>query len=443
MHILIIVISIMFFAVSAFAAQAPENYMEETKRLIDSKEYLKAEELLNKLLSDQPTSADYHRLLGDVLHKEGKLEEAIAEYNKARALGKDNAEILKGIAATYREMMYYRNAVIFYKKAIELSPDDKEAVDALDNLRLDRGIKLMAWAGGFEVDSTVESYEAALFYGGLNKTDLYAGYSHVDEIYYDKDNIYAKGYYFFNPDSYLKLNLYREEYLYPVVPLLQKPNPDSSSYFKVPGIKIEASLPLTKNLKGTFTYELTMPDFYYDRASNALNHKATAELYYTTPLDFLKAKFIYSLLRDPDPDKTQIKGRVNYAISTDAATATEVRYHINRLIGGSVELSYGKWSAELKYLPNRDLDHSYKYSIFTKIGYELTQDISLRFDHLFDKYSSVSNYAGQIANVYMVSGEYKLNKRIAISAGYKHVDIPVKRQSTGFLSLTFKTGMGL
>lgn len=443
MHILIIVISITLSAVSAFAAEAPENYREETKRLIDSKEYLKAEKLLNKLLSDQPTSADYHQLLGDVLRREGKLEEAIGEYEKARALGKDNTELLKGIASTYKRMMLYKNAVAFYKKALELSPDDKEAADDLNNLRLDRGIQLKAWAGGFEVDYTVESYVTALFYGGLNKTDLYAGYGHVDEIYYDKDKIYAKGYYFYNPDSYVKLLLRKEEYIYPVDPLLQKPNPDSSAYYKVPGVEIEASHLFTKSLKGALIYELNMPNFFYDRDSSAVTQKASAEIYYITPLDFLRLKLIYSILRDPDPDKTEIKGRDNHMTPMGVATATDVRYHISSLFGGSVEFAYGKWSAELKYLPNRELDHSYKYSIYTKIGYELTQDLSLQFDHLYDKYSSISNYAGQTANVYMLSGLYKLNKKIEVGAGYKHVDIPVKRQSTGFLSLNFKTGLGL
>lgn len=443
MHTLIIVISIMLSAVSAFAAEAPENYREETKRLIDSKEYLKAEELLNKLLSEQPNSADYHQLLGDVLHKGGKLEEAIGEYEKARVLGKNNIELLKGIAATYREMMHYRDAVTFYKKAVELSPDDKEAADELNNLRLDRGIQLKAVAGGFEADYTAESYETALFYGGLNKTDLYAGYGHVDEIYYDKDKIYAKGYYFYNPDSYAKLLLRREEYIYPIDPLLQKPNPDSSAYYRVPGVEIEASHLFTKRLHGALIYELNMPHFFYDRDSSAVTQKASAEIYYITPLDSLRLKLIYSILRDPDPDKTEIKGKDNSKTAIGIAPATDVRYHISSLVGGSVEFAYGKWSAELKYLPNRELDHSYKYSILTKIGYELTQDLSLQFDHLYDKYSSVSNYAGQTANVYMVSGLYKLNKRIEIGAGYKHIDIPVRRQSTGFLSLTFKTGLGI
>ena len=99
-------------------------------------------------------------------------------------------------------------------------------------------------------------------------------------------------------------------------------------------------------------------------------------------------------------------------------------------------------SAELKYIPNRDLDSSYDYSILAELGYEFTEKISARLDYVYDKYSPESNYAGKTANVYMVSGFYKLHPRIDLGAGYKYLNLPTDNQHTGFLSLIFKTGLG-
>lgn len=304
------------------------------------------------------------------------------------------------------------------------------------------GIQIKGWVGGWEPDYTKEGYETMLFYDGIDSLDLYAGYGYSDQVYYTRQKVYAKGYYFYNPNSYLKLDLAMKDYDYPVDPAIDKPNPDSNSYDKVPVTELEVSHWLIKTVRGTLAYEFFSPNFFYDKDTTAKNHKISAEVYYKPSPEGLRAKLIYALLRDPDPDTTEIKGRDNLNTPTGIATSTDVEYRSSSLLGGALEYVRDRWEAELKYLPNRDLDNSYKYSFLTGVGYRVNPELSTRLDYVYDKYSSKSIYAGESANVYMVSALYKLTPRLDLGAGYKHIDIPRGDENTGFISISYKTGLG-
>jgi hypothetical protein len=296
--------------------------------------------------------------------------------------------------------------------------------------------------GGWEADYTKGSYEAMLSYGGIDKLDLNAGYSYADQVYYTRHKVYANGYYFYNPNSYLKLNLAYKDYNYPVDPAVQKPNPDSNSYDIVPVIELEVSHWLRKDLRSTLTYEYFRPNFFHDKDSSANNHKVSAEVYYITPLDYLRFKAMFALLRDPDSKKTEIKGRNNPNTSLGIAASTDIQYQIQSLLGVGAEYVRGKWNAEFKYLPNRDLDSSYRYSLLAGVGYEFTDKISGRFDYVYDEYSSESNYPGKTAKVYLASVFYKLNPTIDLGVGYKFIDLPTQDDNAGFLTIAYKTGLG-
>jgi hypothetical protein len=137
--------------------------------------------------------------------------------------------------------------------------------------------------------------------------------------------------------------------------------------------------------------EYFRPTFFFDTGSHADNIKTGVEAYYITPIDGLFAKVMYALLRDPDPDKTEIKGRNNTATAAGTATQTSVVYRTTSLLGGALEMEKGRWQGEIKYLPNRDLDNSYDYSFLTNVAYRFTSKISVRADYVYDKYSSQSN----------------------------------------------------
>ncbi len=313
--------------------------------------------------------------------------------------------------------------------------------DTSDQVKLDRGLQINLWAGGWEPDYTTEAYEGMLSYKGIDRLHLYSGYGYADQIYYERQKFYAKGYYFYQPRNYLKLNVTFKNYDYPDDPDVGRPNPDSNAYDEVPSIEFEVSHWLSKPLRATVFYEYIRPTFFHDPDSYADNHKLGADVYYITPLKYLRAKVIFALLRDPDPDETEIQGRDNPNTSGGTAAETDIAYRTTFLLGGGLEFVLNKWEAELKILPNRDLDNSYDYSLLTNVSYRFTDKIVGKLDYVYDKYSSESNFTDETAQVYMVSGSYELTKRIKIGAGYKHLDLPDRTENTGFVSLQLKTGI--
>lgn len=428
---------------SALAQRPNETLLRKAAdSLYEAGDYTGAEALLRGLIKDDPTDPRYHHILGDNLKRQGKLEEAMAEYRLALKNDGANAELYKSMGSVSKWMKNNSSARRYYEKALTLNPNDTEARADLSDLGKSSGISLRLWAGGWEPDYTVKAYEAMLGIHTIDKLDIYAGYGFTDQYYYEWDKFYAKAYYFYNPRSYIKVAGSLKDYDYPVDPEVAKPNPDSSSYDKVPSFEVEIAHWITQNVRATLAYEYFKPTFFFDTDVSANNHKGSGELYWITPLEYLKLKVIVAVLRDPDPDRTTIKGRPLPNNILVLATATDVRYQTSTLIGGAVELDSGPWSAGVKYLPNRDLDSSYSYSIFSKLEYSFTDRFRGRLDHLYDKYSDESSYSRKDANVYMGSFYYELSDGTEVGFGYKHMDLPTKDDDTGFISLTYKTGVG-
>lgn len=322
------------------------------------------------------------------------------------------------------------------------SADETDRTAALSfSEKLDRGLQLWGWIGGWEADYTREAYEAMASYKGLEPFHFFAGFGHSDQVFYEKDKVYAKGYYFFRERSYAKLALSFKDYDYPDDPDNGRPNPDSTSYDKVPAAELELQHWFTPAVRGTVFTELYRPSFFYDTDKKALNVKAGGDIYYITPLEYLRGKLMIAVLRDPDPDKTEIQGRDNPNTPKGTAPSTDVKYQTSFLAGGAIEFVKDRWEAEIKVLPNRDLDSSYKYSFLTYASYRFTDELTGRLDYVHDKYSSESSFSGETANVYMVSAQYKMNDRIDIGAGFKHIDLPESNENTGFFSIRIKTGL--
>lgn len=437
----VIIVALLLLPGVAYAGgEAKETYGNAEKYLA-SGENAKAEEALKRLIQSEPNNAKYHQLLGDAYRKEGKPAQALDEYKRAKGLGAENSELYKGMGTAQKWMKNYKDAAESYKRALQINPRDGEAADDLKSLEQRKGLKLTARIGGWEADYTKSSYEGMVSYGGFDKLDLNAGYSYADQTYYKRSKLYANGYYFYNPASYFKTSLAYKDYNYPVDPAVQKPNPDSNSYDKVPSIEFEVSHWLRDDIRGSLAYEFFRPSFFYDKDSHANNHKISAEAYYITPLKYLRLKAMYAVLRDPDSGRTTIKGRGLNMPAGQVAASTNVKYQTQSLLGGGVEYLRDRWNAEVKYLPNRDLDSSYKYSVLAGLGYDFTDRITGRLDYVYDKYSSKSAYSGKTANVYLASVYYKLNPSVDLGVGYKFIDLPTKNENTGFLTATYKTGL--
>lgn len=313
----------------------------------------------------------------------------------------------------------------------ELTPSEK----------LDAGLQLWGWIGGWEADYTKDAYEGMVSYKGIPDLHLYAGYGYSDQVYYEREKFYVKGYYYFRPRSYAKVALSMKDYSYPDDSTLGRPNPDSTAYDRVPIIEFEVSHWFDRAVRGTVFAEHYRPEFFYDPDTKASNTKVGGDIYYIIGPGFLRAKVMFAMLRDPDPEKTEIKGRDNPNTPAGTAAETDIEYQTSFLLGGALEYVKDRWEAEIKVLPNRDLDSSYKYSILTYASYRFSDRLKGRLDYVYDKYSSESGFSGETAEVYMASGSYKLNERTDLGAGYKHIDLPDRTEDAGFLSLRVKTGV--
>ena len=77
----------------------------------------------------KPDAAELHFNIGDVLYKQKKYPEALAEYQKVIADERDDlkAKAYYNIGNSFFKSNHYDQAVNSYKKSLELNPDDKDA----------------------------------------------------------------------------------------------------------------------------------------------------------------------------------------------------------------------------------------------------------------------------------------------------------------------------
>lgn len=307
--------------------------------------------------------------------------------------------------------------------------------------QLDQGLTVDFWYGGWEADYTKTAYEAMFSYRAIDKFHLMAGFGDSRQVYYDRSKVYAGAYYFYQDYSFFRMFLSERKYKYPTLPGAASPTPDSNSYEKVPRLELEVSQYFNKDVRGGLTYELSSPNFFYDKGTSTTVQKLGAELAFVTANPKLRAKIYYTLLRDPDPYKTEIKGFNNPWTAQGVAPATSIVNRTTSLLGGSLQYVEDRWSFEAKYLQNRDLDNSYNYSLLNKFIYRLDDTRSLQFDHVHDEYSGQSYLRGQSANVYLASYYQQISPDIKYGLGIKHIGVPNFNQNTGFVYVQYKTGV--
>ena len=323
------------------------------------------------------------------------------------------------------------------KCQLALAADNRE----LTAKNLDKGLNIDFWYGGWEPDYTKTAYEAMFSYRAIDKIHLYAGLGDSKQVFYDRTKIYAGGYYFYEDYSYIRLFISRKKYDYPIGPGAITPNPDSSSYDKVPRLELEVSQYFSKDTRGTLTYELSRPNFFHDKNTTITVQKLGGELSMVAADPKWHPKIYASLLRDPDPNKTEIRGFDNPLTPLGVATSTQVAFRTASLLGGAVQYAEDDWDLEVKYLQNRDLDNSYNYSLLNKFAYRIDDNRSIQLDYVYDKFSNQSNLPGMNANVYMASYFQQISPGVRYGLGYKHIDIPNRVQDTGFIYIQAKTGV--
>jgi hypothetical protein len=143
-----------------------------------------------------------------------------------------------------------------------------------------------------------------------------------------------------------------------------------------------------------------------------------------------------ALLRDPDPATTLVAGRpvpgappgtvCPAAGQPSCATATNVKFRSEFLLGGSLSYQADLWGIGVKYIPNRDLDSGFDWSIISSLDLRPLEKLSFNFQWVLDRYSNSSGplFAGQNGNIWWATVRYQLTRPLALGAGVKWVANP-------------------
>ena len=327
--------SILVFLSLSSVSWAADSTLQRSARLLETGKTLEAEALLLSLVEKQPQNAEARQLLGDAYREEGNGLAAEREYNRAIALGRRDSDLLKSLATVEKWNRRFSKARASYRQELEAAPQDHEAREELEALRLQRGLSLFGAFGGWETDSTAKGWQSELSYRGSDRVDAFVGASYADKFFYTRQSVYGKAYAFFSPTGYIKVSFENQNYNYPVA---KNPVPDSNAYRDLPSIGVEVSGNLRRNLRGSIGYEFFRPNFFFGPSDYANDHKLSAELSYATAWRPLQLRLMSAIFRDPDPNRT-IVDKTNRKIT--------VGYGTQYLIGGGADFTFRRFEAEL------------------------------------------------------------------------------------------------
>ncbi len=138
------------FAVSVMVCRAQVNgplpppanadlSFPQIQRLVDAKQYARAESALRGYLKDHAGSADPLYLLALVLEKENKPKESLEVYTRAAAVRTPTAEDLRKVALNYVLLDDYPDAVLWLERAVASAPNNAEAWYDLGRARMQQG----------------------------------------------------------------------------------------------------------------------------------------------------------------------------------------------------------------------------------------------------------------------------------------------------------------
>ena len=123
----------------------------------------------NKALDIKPDYAEVYNNMGNVLQDQGKLEEAIKAYNKALALKPDYAAAFSNVGNTFQRQGKLEEAIAAYNKALDIKPDYAEVYNNMGNVLQDQG----------KLEEAIKAYNKAL----ALKPDYAAAFSNVGNTF--------------------------------------------------------------------------------------------------------------------------------------------------------------------------------------------------------------------------------------------------------------------
>jgi hypothetical protein len=302
----------------------------------------------------------------------------------------------------------------------EAAPEPAAAAPVRKDLRVRLDL------GGTEPGTSKQAFEGVVSYRGAAPYEVQAGYTYTDQVVYTSNRGFLTVYRFYDDElSYVKADATLRRYDYPPNGG-QPPNPDSNAYEWVPRGELELSHRFSPVVRGELQYQLFPANFFHDTSSWTVNNKFSAALE-VRPVPILALGGRAALLRDPDPSRTTV-----------APGATNVVYRTTSLVGGWGAVDTERLGVKLEYLPNRDLDNSYAWSLLSTLEVRPTDRIEVRLQEVHDRYSALSNFPRRTAEIFMGSAGYKLSDAFRVRAGYKYVDAPTRTGGTFLAGLELR-----
>ncbi|HTF71881.1 MAG TPA: tetratricopeptide repeat protein [Edaphobacter sp.] len=107
--------------------QSPVEPLQEARTLLTAGRLPQAEEILRRHLKDDPTSAEAHYLLGDVLFRQQKARESLAEFTSGSKFKRPGAGELRTVASDYVLLGDFTDADKWFSEVTAETPNDAEA----------------------------------------------------------------------------------------------------------------------------------------------------------------------------------------------------------------------------------------------------------------------------------------------------------------------------
>ena len=128
----------------------------------------------NRAIELEPNAILYNNL-GNALSKQGKLEEAIASYNRAIELNPNYATAYYNLGNALYDQGKLEEAIVSYNRAIELDPNDAYAYNNLGNALSDQG----------KLEEAITSYDRAI---KIDPNHAYA-YTGLGNVLYEQGKL--------------------------------------------------------------------------------------------------------------------------------------------------------------------------------------------------------------------------------------------------------------
>jgi Flp pilus assembly protein TadD len=171
------VCALLLFAYVPGICQSSAAPLHEARSLLAANKVPEAETVLRGYLKDDPSSAEAHYLLGDVLFREQKARESLAEFTAGAKFQHPGASELKTVASDYVLLADYADADKWFSAVTAETPNDAEAWYLLGRTKYNEN----------RFDEAISSFEHAL---ALRPRDVQAednlglaqqGLGHMDE----------------------------------------------------------------------------------------------------------------------------------------------------------------------------------------------------------------------------------------------------------------------